>query len=287
MRKLAYLAILSLCISVSSCHFVDGPNSRCQEMQQYWMDLDGDGLGLQNVTTIQCEPPEQGIWVTNGVDLCEDSAALNWNSVQATPCDYGIECAPFAYQGYEYDVVAIGNRCWMAEDLRCFQTRDGDELEVVTTFDLNSGTLTNGPLVIQGSNHSFYYNFDAVRAQLCPEGWMLPAHNQDWNTSLLDAVNEYALRPGWALQATEGWEQDMGTNSSGFGAVPHGIVDFGEAQLKEVGTIAGYWGMAYLFPNLSTEHSLLLIRNDGTVQAHGISGHPSKIGLACRCYKRL
>jgi len=132
-----------------------------------------------------------------------------------------------SYQGYDYNIVAIGTQCWFAENLRNANYNNGSAI----TIGLDQAawsTNTDGAVTVYDSDEATYladygrlYNWFAVNTgNLCPSGWHVPT-NAEWTTltdglgGLLNAAD--ALRSSFS--DTPAWD---GTNSSGFSAVAAG-----------------------------------------------------------------
>ena len=132
-----------------------------------------------------------------------------------------------SYQGYDYNIVAIGTQCWFAENLRNANYNNGSAI----TIGLDQAawsTNTDGAVTVYDNDEATYladygrlYNWFAVNTgNLCPSGWHVPT-NAEWTTltdglgGLLNAAD--ALRSSFS--DTPAWD---GTNSSGFSAVAAG-----------------------------------------------------------------
>ena len=86
------------------------------------------------------------------------------------------------YQGDAYDIVAIGDQCWFAENLRVENFRNGQPIpSVPDQFEWNS---IDGPARCSYLNDAQYiidygllYNWHTVEssAGLCPSGWSVPS----------------------------------------------------------------------------------------------------------------
>jgi uncharacterized protein (TIGR02145 family) len=88
--------------------------------------------------------------------------------------------------GNSYRTVRIGNRDWMAENLRTTRYRDGSVIPNVTD-DTEWGGLTTGAYSLYDNasareeQYGILYNYFAVSdaAGLCPTGWRIPS-DTDW-----------------------------------------------------------------------------------------------------------
>ena len=167
---------------------------------------------------------------------------------------------PVSYQGYDYETVQIGDQCWFAENLRSVKYRNGDSLltnltleewddavEGVTAF-FGEGDLpctSSSPLGNscnaegQFSQFGQLYNWYAVddSRSLCPNGWHVPS--DDEFIELADQFGGYEVA-GLELKSTMGWNQAGGTNSSGFNAVPSGVL-YWFLGFAHDGDVAYFW----------------------------------------------
>ncbi len=172
------------------------------------------------------------------------------------------------YDGNIYDVIQIGQQCWMKENLRTTHYADG------TSIALGSSTSSttayryypnnNGDNV---STYGYLYNWKAVMGNsvssdsvpsgvqgICPRGWHVPS-NAEWTqlTNYVSSQNEYVCgnninNIAKALASTTGWNDspvDCATgnnpstnNATDFGAMPAGNY---EGTPVPLGTFSGYW----------------------------------------------
>lgn len=185
------------------------------------------------------------------VSGCTDETASNYNPeavIEDGSCAYGpLECggvSTVTFDGYTYDLLAIGDQCWFAENLRTEHYTNGDTIPT----GLNDADWENtsiGAVAVYGEGNSDcyedspdgdacdeawslneygrLYNWYAVDDPrgLCPSGWHIPSDGE-WNalTDFLDC--EYEC--GWLMKSTSGWWDNYhGSNSSGFTALPSGL----------------------------------------------------------------
>lgn len=165
--------------------------------------------------------------------------------------------------GNTYNVVTIGNQCWMKENLKVSKYRNGNPIPT-NLSNTQWQTTTSGAYAIYGNvpaNDSLYgklYNWYAVADPngLCPTGWHVPT-DSEWNilvknldpqadTSLNSSVQSPItgglMKATGDLQAGTGlWEDpNMGaTNSSGFTGLP-GSSRYFDGSFAFVGQW-GYW----------------------------------------------
>jgi len=156
------------------------------------------------------------------------------------------------YDGNEYPTVQIGDRVWMAMNLRSTHYADG------TPLDLVEPDLAWAGLEADAGAYCFYRNQqeqeiygalytwsaatrDPALAEngdevqgVCPDGWHLPG-DSEWKTLEMDLGMTWltADKDGWRgydeggmlkIAGTEYWNEpnEMATNESGFSAAPSG-----------------------------------------------------------------
>ena len=149
--------------------------------------------------------------------------------------------------GNVYNVVTIGNQCWMQENLKTTKYRNGTAIPG-NLSDAAWSSTTGGAQVDYDNdptNTAIYgklYNWYAVAdpRELCPTGWHVPS-DAEWTTlenflggSLVagGAMKEAGLTH-WASPNTDA------TNSSGFSGLPGGF-RFDNGTYYDIGNF-GYW----------------------------------------------
>ena len=165
--------------------------------------------------------------------------------------------------GNVYNVVSIGNQCWMKENLKTTKYRNGDDLitdlndvEWASTVDSAWANYNNN---IQFDNiYGKLYNFPAIADSrgLCPTGWHVPT-DSEWHVLIkhLDAQadtsqnsSNQSLVAGGLMKSVGDLQSGTGyweapntgaTNSSNFSGVPGGYRDF-NLGFQGLG-IYGYW----------------------------------------------
>jgi uncharacterized protein (TIGR02145 family) len=176
---------------------------------------------------------------------CMDPEAGNYNPeamIEDGSCVYGpLECggvSTVTYDGYTYDLVAIGDQCWFAENLRSEHYANGEGIP----GDLSNGewsSTTNGAQAIyanDASNLTDYgrlYNWYAVDDErgLCPSGWHVPTDGEFMTLEIELGMSESeANDTGWrgtdqGTQMKSSPSDDPswnGTNTSGFSGLAGG-----------------------------------------------------------------
>ncbi len=154
-------------------------------------------------------------------------------------CDYE---ETVNYHGYNYDIVAIGNQCWFAENLRTQSYRDGTPipfagLDADWSAAHQSGTgswcYPNGDPE-KASFYGLMYNHWLIMNgidEVCPSGWHVPSDSEFLELEMhMGMPLDTALLTDWrgtdegtrlkaAPSDSPGWN---GTNEVGFGWVQGG-----------------------------------------------------------------
>lgn len=124
-----------------------------------------------------------------------------------------------------YDVVKIGNQCWMAKNLN---------------FDVANNSWCYNNTATNCTNYGKLYNWTGA-GLACPSGWHLPS-DAEWKTM------EMTLGMSQADANLDGWERgtDQGTKikvngSSGFKALLSGLRNTTQTPYNDLGTVGYYW----------------------------------------------
>ena len=130
--------------------------------------------------------------------------------------------------GREYGYVTIGDQTWMSENLAYLPlvSGSGDYSFSEPYYYVYNNESDDVEVAQANENFNKYgvlYNREAAMIS-CPEGWSLP-QDQDWS-ELISFLGEGVATD---LKATEGWyisdwTDGNGDNSSGFTALPGGIL---------------------------------------------------------------
>ena len=204
--------------------------------------------------------------------------------------------------GNTYNMVQIGNQCWMRENLKTTKYADGTSIAQGSTYSSNVAYwyYPNN----QEANKSTYgllYNWKAVMRNssssiaksgvqgICPTGWHVPS-DDEW-TQLTTYVsnqcqyqcNSNSAYIAKALASTTGWISSTYTcavgntqsanNATGFGALPAGYYD---GSYYYFGMCAWFWSASKYFGHpaytrLLSNTSNYVHRNDGNYESHGFS----------------
>ena len=177
------------------------------------------------------------------------------------------------YDNNVYNTVQIGSQCWMKENLKTRHYANGG-----TIIPLGGGTSTADPYCYRpGYNdttiakYGLLYNWKAVMGSsssnnsnpstvqgICPNGWHVPS-DAEWTqlTDYLSSQSQYwcganSTYISKSLASTIGWTSTStitcavnndfsGNNTSGFNALPAGILKANFGYQDRFGTRAVFW----------------------------------------------
>lgn len=184
---------------------------------------------------------------------------VNVEDVLGVLSEFGEACSPcpneltVTFDGYTYDLVAIGNQCWFAENLNTEHYANGDAIPA-NLSDSEWSSAMSGAVSVYGEDsgcdnyspdgdacdpdwsvngYGRLYNWYAVddARGLCPTGWHVPTDGE-WMTlemelgmseSAADSAGWRGTDQGAQMKTTYGWNgEGNATNSSGFSCLPGG-----------------------------------------------------------------
>ena len=160
------------------------------------------------------------------------------------------------HHGYEYDIVAIGDQCWFAENCRYLpvvvvppssersdEAAETDPYYYVIAYE--GADVAEAQATENYATYGVLYNWSAVMTEgICPSGWHIPSDGDF--TQLTDFLGGEIVA-GHAMKSTSGWNNygngnnGNGSNSSGFNALP-GAVGY-RGGFTDCGYV-GYWWSA-------------------------------------------
>ena len=188
------------------------------------------------------------------------------------------------YDGNVYHTVAIGNQCWMKENLRTTHYSDGTGLTILINASFTTPSTTVGYLYCPNNSSSYVatygylYNWKAVMRNsssssanpsgvqgICPTGWHVPSQSEwvqlfNYVSSRSDYVcgtnSNYIAK---ALSNNTGWysstndcaigNNQSSNNATGFKVLPSGYYDYGLVQnegCEPPGYHADFWSCTLL-----------------------------------------
>lgn len=208
---------------------------------------------------------------------------------------YVNDCVDVEHDGYVYETIQIGGKCWFAENLRAEHYANGDEIpgglndsEWTSTTSGAQSIYAEGASAVYSSNtdeianletYGRLYNWYAVNDSrgLCPSGWHVPS---DWEWRYLVDLQGPSIA-GAALKAspsdTPSWN---GTNTSGFAALPGGERWVGDGAFG----VAGAWGH-WWSASLAESTSAWSVYIDGSNEVLFNDLWDLRSGLSIRCVR--
>ena len=161
-----------------------------------------------------------------------------------------------SFDGYEYELIGIGDQCWFAENLRTEHYQNGDPIPVaLTAYDIantDEGAQTyfendSALLGLWGRMYNLYAVMD--ERSLCPSGWHVPSDNNfktlemelGMSSSEANSIYERGTDEGDQMKTTYGWNWGgNGTNTSGFSALPGGECS-DSGSFSNDGNVTEFW----------------------------------------------
>jgi len=120
-----------------------------------------------------------------------------------------------SYQGDTYQTVQIGGQCWMRENLKAKNYRDGNPIASLNSNPKWSVDTAGAYACYQNNEENCrdsgaLYNYYAVNnpAGLCPEGWSIPTNNQwlELGKSVCQSSGHDDCEDEFAFTAKTGWK---------------------------------------------------------------------------------
>ncbi|MBM55021.1 MAG: hypothetical protein CMB32_00485 [Euryarchaeota archaeon] len=197
----------------------------------YWDFNEGQGDIVVDLS------PHSTQGVVNGALWSTDTPEQNCNySNTLGPCN---NQTSITYQGYEYDVVEIGDQCWFAENCRYLPevstaSQESETEPYYYVYDYDGTDVEDAKATNSYQIYGALYNWPAVMTEgICPSGWHIPS-DEEWQTmemslgmseSEATSVGWRGIDEGYKMKSTSGWNNNgNGDNSSGFNALPGGSI---------------------------------------------------------------
>jgi uncharacterized protein (TIGR02145 family) len=225
--------------------------------------------------------------------------------------------ATITYNSYTYNTVAIGNQCWMAENLRTRKYNDGTDIPFDASGGASGSTMQTWGALTSGAHtlyrhdstsspsnltkYGYLYNWYAAKGiisaggtstkNICPTGWHVPTES-DWNKLVKSIDSGADTSSTSSTQSTEAGTKmkkddaalwlslNQGTNTSGFSALPGGYRG-SAGSFSSVRDFAFFWSATEL--NIYDAWYRILNASDGNVNRDNFYNKSS--GLSVRCLK--
>ena len=201
---------------------------------------------------------------------------------QLAPCG---DLTSVSYEGYDYDIVAIGNRCWFAENLRNENYNDGSAIPTGLDNATWSST-TDGAVAVYNDDEAVYltnagrlYNWYAVNTgNLCPTGWHVPTSLE--YTTLTDGLGGTSVAGDAMKSSAQDSPAWNGTNSSGFSGLDGGV-RYIDGTFIDGGVSCFVWSATATTSGLFASYRKLSSSNSLVGSANG----QRELGLSVRCVR--
>ena len=200
--------------------------------------------------------------------------------VAATPPPPCGDLTSVSYQGHNYNIVAIGDQCWFAENLRTTQYADGSSIPEVTDLTAWNGLNEGARCAFnnEASNlatYGYLYNLYAVddARGLCPSGWHVPT-DAEW-TTLTEGLGGSNVAGAALKSSLPDWD---GTNSSGFSGLAGGD-RFNDGRFAAEGHYGCFWSSSPY--GIGAWTRILL---SGSAEVYPYNGAPIN-GFSVRCVR--
>jgi uncharacterized protein (TIGR02145 family) len=192
--------------------------------------------------------------------------------------------------GNVYHTVTIGTQTWMVENLKATKYRSGEPIQNETTLldwlNATSGAYCwyNDSLQYKKDNGALYNRYAVNNSNgLAPQGWHI-ASDSEWQT-LIDYLGGVAVvGPKLRESGNVHWSTAVSTNSSGFTAIPAGLLDCSANKHKfaDMGMQAFWWSSTILDPDENTYWVLAATSVSGDIKNNAGS---YLFGFPVRCIK--
>lgn len=189
--------------------------------------------------------------------------------------------------GNVYETVMIGNRVWMAENLRTTRLNDGSEIKLIikskewhSTIDPALSWYNNDSSVFKVPYGALYNGYAAMNEKICPAGWHVP-DSEEWK-DLVIFLGDTAIAGGkLKVKGTTQWySPNQGAdNSSLFSALPAGMRYF-EGTFSSLSYFTAFWSSTSKEPSLLAYLSLSYLDSRAV-----ISNRNKNHGFSIRCVR--
>ena len=199
------------------------------------------------------------------------------------------------YQGYEYEIVEIGDQCWFSENCKYLpNVSPSSEASLTDPYYYVYGYEgTDVEAAMSMDNYQAYgvlYNWPAIISNgICPTGWHIPS-DVEWQILEISlGMSEFEAEStsfrgapvGNYIKSTSEWNSEgNGSNSSGFNGIPGGMRNDYLSDFDGMGNY-GYWWTSSEVEDSSAWYRLLYKFSDDVYRAsfwkHG--------GMSSRCIK--
>jgi uncharacterized protein (TIGR02145 family) len=203
------------------------------------------------------------------------------NSYSQNPCP---NLATVVYEGKTYNTVAIGNQCWLKENLDVgtqingsLEQTNNSLIEKYCYGDLAANCTTYGGLYQW--NEAMQYVTTPGTQGICPIGWHLPTQTELQTLEAVVGNNSNALKA-----VGQGTGVGSGTNASGFSALLAGYRYYGPPPSFSNNGFNAYFWSSTVDVGITNSYSMVLNKSDVIVS---VSSHTKTLGASVRCLNDL
>ncbi len=211
----------------------------------------------------------------------------SFSSFGQSPCN---NQTSVTYQGYEYDIIEIGDQCWFAENCKHLPTVSSSGEGSVSephyyVYNYNGSDLEIAMSTENYQTYGVLYNWPAVMTkEICPSGWHIPS-DSDWsNLEIHLGMSEEESKSDFRFDTNQGIElksktQWNGTNSTGFNAIGGGF--YSNKLFMMLKDYCGFWTSSETVDNTSLAWKRGLFNYDSIDR--NMEG--KNLGFSARCIK--
>lgn len=163
--------------------------------------------------------------------------------------------------GNEYKTIKIGNKVWMAENLKVTHYRNGDSIPNIKEYSDWASTRKGAYCVYNnnekyGNRYGYLYNWFAISdcRKIAPKGWHVPSDDEWKELESSLGINQSTKNTTKNLNSSHSikllgndtlWYAPLGKyknfNTSGFNAVPAGMRMFAvDSNSQAFGTLGNF-----------------------------------------------
>jgi len=199
------------------------------------------------------------------------------------------------HQGYEYDIVEIGDQCWFSENCRYLPVVYHPDESSETSpyyyvygyeegYDLAEADVASAQATTNYETYGVLYNWPAVMTEgICPSGWHIPS--DDEFTDLTDFLGGQSVAGAKMKEAGyDHWNSPNtgATNSSGWTGLPGGLVNSNSSEVYIGGSLLGRWWTASEYGSNYSSWSRRLDYYDGDINEMDAN---RAVGFSARCVR--
>jgi uncharacterized protein (TIGR02145 family) len=210
----------------------------------------------------------------------EEKTEANYNRCPQASADDVVSTVQDV-DGNQYKVVKIGDYEWFASNLKTTKLADGTAIANVTAEE--DWANTTEPAYATYNNEDgaeVLYNYAAVQANPCPEGWYIPTDSVEW----LQLAATYA-----GIENATGWDKvptTLGWDSTSFAAKASGFRER-NGKFYEEGNLGLWWTNT---PHNEANAMYVYMKNISAESQKYVGLNKSHIGrttgLSVRCVRK-